>query len=164
VSIDGQMGVVKHIGIRATNVNTLNNIEVLIPNQTFLTSAVTTYTKSDRVVRSLIPMETANVHDPYVVREALLAAAKKHPLVADDPEPAVFFSAHGDSSHIFELAVWFDDPTQTKALTSDLYFMMHEECTKLGVEPSTPTRKLEFLNPVMATRQTNGLMALHQSS
>ena len=146
VSVEGQMGVVKNIGIRATNVTTLNNVEVLIPNQTFLTSSVTTYTKSDRVVRVLVPIETANKHSPNVVREALLAAAHSHPLVASAPEPIVFFAGHGDTSHKFQLAVWFDDPTHVMALTSELYFMIHDEMEKRDLEPSTPQRDLQFLN------------------
>ena len=161
VSIEGQMGVVKNIGIRATNVNTLNNVEVLIPNQTFLTSSVTTYTKTDRVVRILIPMETANKHSPNLVREALLAAAHNHPLVSDVPEPIVFFTGHGDTSHKFQLAVWFDDPTHAMALTSDLYFMIHDEMEKRDLEPSTPQRDIQFLNSLAmktATTETTGLL------
>lgn len=146
ISVEGEMGVVKSLGPRATTVNTLNNVEVVIPNQTFLTTTVTTYTKSDRVIRILVPMETANRHSPFLVREALLEAAHKHPHVADEPEPVVYFRAHGDSSHIFNLAVWFDDPTRSWALTSDLYFLIHEACEKRGIEPSTPNRQLEILN------------------
>ena len=146
ISVEGEMGVVKSLGPRATTVNTLNNVEVVIPNQIFLTTKVTTYTKSDRNVRILVPMETANSHSPFEVREALLEAAAQHPHVASEPEPRVFFSAHGDSSHIFNLAVWFDDPTRTMALTSDLYFLMHDACAKRGIEPSTPNRQLEILN------------------
>ncbi|MBV7338684.1 mechanosensitive ion channel [Chloroflexi bacterium TSY] len=157
VSVEGQMGVVKNIGIRATNVNTLNNVEVLIPNQTFLTSSVTTYTKSDRVVRILVAIETANRHSPFEVREALLAAANRHSHVAETPRPAVFFTGHGDTSHRFELAVWFDDPTRTKVLTSDLYFMIHEEFDARDLEPSTPQRDIQFLNSAFMPQENHML-------
>ncbi|MCB0145415.1 MAG: mechanosensitive ion channel, partial [Caldilineaceae bacterium] len=40
VSVEGQMGEVNNMGIRAVTVNTANNVEVVIPNQTFLTSSV----------------------------------------------------------------------------------------------------------------------------
>lgn len=146
VSIDGQMGIVKQIGIRATNVNTLNNVEMLIPNQTFLTTSVTTYTKSDRLVRIIIPFDVANKHTPYQVRDAALAAVSQHPLVAQDPAPDVFFFGNGDTSYLYELAVWCDDPMRTKTLTSDIYYMMFDEFEKRGLEPPTPQRDLQLLN------------------
>jgi small-conductance mechanosensitive channel len=146
VSIDGQMGIVKQIGIRATNVNTLNNVEMLIPNQTFLTTSVTTYTKSDRLVRILIPFDVANRHTPPQVRDAALAAVAQHPLVATNPAPDVFFLGNGDTSFLYELAVWCDDPMRTKALTSDLYYMMFDEFEKRGLEPPTPQRDLQLIN------------------
>jgi small-conductance mechanosensitive channel len=152
ISIEGQMGVVKGIGVRATTVNTLNNIEVVIPNQTFMTSSVTTYTKTDRVVRILVPVETADKHTPNDVRAALLSAAHNHPHVAAEPEPVVFFLGNGDTSHQFQLAVWFDDPTRTMALTSELYFNIFDEFSKRGIGPSTPQRNLQILNEWAAQR------------
>jgi len=148
VSIDGQMGIVKHIGIRATNVNTLNNVEMLIPNQTFLTSSVTTYTKSDRLVRILISFDVANKHTPHQVREAALTVARQHPLVADNPAPDVFFFGNGDTSYLYELAVWCDDPMRTKTLTSELFYGMFDEFEKRSLEPPTPQRDLQMINNI----------------
>lgn len=146
VSVEGQMGTVSNIGIRSITVNTQNNVDVVIPNQTFLTSSVTTYTKSDRLVRALLPLETADEHSPNAVREALLEVTQWHPAVAEDPEPVVFFFGNGDTSHRFELAVWFEDPLRTKALSSELYYMIYEEFTRRGIGPSTPQRNLQILN------------------
>ena len=42
IAIDGQIGIVDHVNIRATTVRTLDNIEVLVPNETFITTEVTT--------------------------------------------------------------------------------------------------------------------------
>ncbi|MEM7126638.1 MAG: mechanosensitive ion channel domain-containing protein [Chloroflexota bacterium] len=146
VSVEGQMGTVSNIGIRSITVNTLNNVDVVIPNQTLLTSSVTTYTKSDRLVRTLLSLETADCHPPDAVREALLEVTQWHPAVAEDPAPVVFFLGNGDTSHKFELAVWFEDPLRTKALSSELYYMIYDEFTRRGIGPSTPQRDLQVLN------------------
>ena len=153
VSVEGQMGEVNNMGIRAVTVNTANNVEVVIPNQTFLTSSVTTYTKSDRLVRILIPFDVANAHSPHDVREAALAVAEQHPQVAAEPGPDVFFFGNGDTSFLYELAVWTDDPMITKPLTSALYYAMFDEFKLRGLEPPTPQRDLQFLNPMMALQK-----------
>ena len=146
ISIEGQMSIVNRVGIRATSVTTLNNVEVLIPNSTFMTANVTTFTKTDQFIRILLPVETADSHTPHQVREALLKAAKVHPWVVDEPAPLVVFKGNGDTSHLFELAVWFEDPTRTLKLTSELYFLIFDEFSRVGIGPATPQRDLQILN------------------
>lgn len=140
ISIDGQMGVVRDVGIRATTVKTLNNVELVIPNQTFMMASVTTYTKTDRLVRILIDVETADAHSPHEVRDALLTAAQLHPAVEDDPAPTVFYLGSGDTSYLYKLAIWIEEPLQSAAIASEVYFMIFDEFARRGIEPSTPAR------------------------
>ena len=144
VSVEGKIGTVRHVGIRATIVNTLNNVDVVVPNQTFLTSAVTTYSKGDRPVRMLIPVETSDAHTPHEVREAMLSVAQEHPLVVTEPKPEVFYISTGDTSRKYELAVWYEDPLKTVPLHSDLYYKIFDEFSKYGINPATPQRDLNI--------------------
>ena len=144
VSVEGKMGTVQHVGIRATIVNTLNNVDVVVPNQTFLTSAVTTYSKGDQPVRMLIPFETSDASTPHEVRDAMLAVAQEHPLVVAEPQPEVFYIATGDTSRKYELAVWYEDPLKTVPLHSDLYYKIFDEFSKNGINPATPQRNLNI--------------------
>jgi potassium efflux system protein len=144
VSIEGKIGTVQHVGIRATIVNTLNNVDVVVPNQTFLTSAVTTYSKGDQPVRMLIPVETSDASTPHEVREAMLSVAYEHPLVVAEPEPEVFYLSTGDTSRKYELAVWYEDPLKTVPLHSDLYYKIFDEFSKNGINPATPQRDLNI--------------------
>ena len=144
VNVDGKIGTVRHVGIRATIVNTLNNVDVVVPNQTFLTSAVTTYSKGDQPVRMLIPVETSDESTPHEVREAMLSVAQAHPLVVAEPEPEVFYLSTGDTSRNYELAVWYEDPLKTVPLHSDLYYKIFDEFSKHGINPATPQRNLNI--------------------
>lgn len=164
VNIDGEMGIVKQIGIRATNITTVNNVELLIPNQTFLTTSVTTYTKSDRLVRIIIPFDVANKHTPHQVRDATLAAVQQHPLVAQDPAPDVFFFGNGDTSYLYELSVWCEDPLRTKPFTSDLFYMMFDEFERRNLEPPTPQRDLQMINNVSWTALNKLLKATAEAA
>ncbi len=144
ISIDGQIGTVRHVGIRATIVKTLNNVDVVVPNQTFLTATVTTYSKDEEPVRMLIPVETSDAHPPHDVREAMLTAARTHPLVLKDPHPEVFYINTGDTSRQYELAVWYKDPLQTVPLHSQLYYRIFDEFDRRKINPATPQRDLNI--------------------
>lgn len=146
VEVDNHIGVVTDVGIRATTVNTLDNVELVIPNQTFMTDAVTTYTKSDQYIRILLDVETADAHSPHEVRRAMLSAAKQHPLVADSPAPTVFYLGTGDTSYLYKLAVWIEEPLRAMPIKSELYFQMFDEFSKVGIRPSTPARDIALIS------------------
>ena len=170
ISVNDEIGVVKTLGIRATTVNTLNNVEVVIPNQTFLNASVTTYTKSDRFVRAKLGVETADAHAPNMVRQALLTVAGQHPMVSQEPAPTVFFEGNGDTSHKFQLAIWYNDPLATEQITSELYYLIFDEFAKHGIDPSTPQRDLALLRmpsiemgpPYHAEADPNGSPPAHR--
>lgn len=142
ISIDGQMGTVRDVGIRATTVRTLNHVELVIPNQTFMMAPVTTYTKTDRLVRVLIDIETADAHSPHAVRDALMSAAAAHEQVVDEPAPTVFYHGSGDTSYRYTLAIWIEDPLLSTKIASEVYFNVYDEFEKQGIQPSTPARDL----------------------
>lgn len=144
VDVDGKIGTVRHVGIRATIVNTLNNVDVVVPNQTFLTSAVTTFSKGDQPVRMLIPVEVSDANSPHEVRDAMLTVAEAHPLVVDEPNPEVFYISTGDTSRQYELAVWYENPLDTVPLHSELYYGIFDEFTKNGIRQATPQRDLNI--------------------
>lgn len=157
ISIDGKIGTVRHVGIRASIVKTLNNVDVVVPNQTFLTSAVTSYSQDDEPVRMLIPFETSDAHTPHEVRAAMLKVAHAHPLVVDRPGPQVFYLATGDTSRKYELAVWYVDPLMTVPLHSELYYLIQDEFDNVGINPATPQRDLNIMRvPVGVGGQVNG--------
>jgi small-conductance mechanosensitive channel len=148
VSMENEMGIVKSLGIRATTVRTLDNVEVIVPNQAFLTSAVTTYTKSDRIVRVKIPVGVSFGSDPKEIREVLLTIARQHHLVQEKPEPAVRFIGFGDSSIDFQLEIWLDDPMLAVSIKSDLRFMIWKAFAKRNIEIPFPQRDLHLRSGV----------------
>lgn len=148
VSVGGEMGEVKKLSIRATTVNTFDNIELIVPNQLFLTSTVTSYTRTDRSVRVLIPVGVSYSSDPKQVREVLLEAAERHQLVRPEPEPIVHFMGFGDSSLDFRLAVWVDDPLLRLSVASDLRFMIWKSFADHNIEIPFPQRDLHLRSGV----------------
>ncbi len=56
VEIEGNVGEVREVGIRSMRIRTNDNVELIVPNTTFLTNIVTTYTRGDRRVRVRVPV------------------------------------------------------------------------------------------------------------
>ncbi len=98
-------GVVQDIGLYYTKITTGDNQDVLIPNGTLTANSVTNL--STRETRRLdFDFNIAYNTDIDLARRVLLAAAQNNDLVLRDPAPAVFISAHGDSSLTIKLRVW----------------------------------------------------------
>ncbi len=148
ISVNGTVGRVEKLRIRSTTVRTNENIELIVPNQSLLTAAVTTYTHTDRSVRIHVPVGVSYDTDPAEVREVLLAAARRHGLVRETPPPTVFFQGYGDSSIDFTLAVWIDDFMNMPRVTSDLRFIIWEELAKRNIEIPFPQRDLHLRSGV----------------
>jgi small-conductance mechanosensitive channel len=150
VTVDGEMGEVKNLSIRATTVSTFDNVELVVPNQRFLTSTVRTFTKSNRLIRVLIPVGVSYRSDSREVRDILLAVARRHNLVQEDPEPVVHFMDFGDSSLDFRLAVWVDDPMVMVAVASDLRYMILKTLAERNIEIPFPQRDLHLRSGLLA--------------
>lgn len=148
VEVSGILGTVENLGIRATTVRTYDNVEMIIPNETFFTSAVTTYTHGSRITRIVLTIGAGYNSDPQEVMEILKEAAQRHGLVLDDPAPDVFFENYGDSSIDFHLAIWVADPTHRKRVPSDLRLMIWKEFQKHGIEIPFPQRDLHLRSGV----------------
>ena len=144
IEVGGQRGTVNQLRMRATVLNTIDNIEIFVPNKTLLTSTVATYTHTDRIVRRLIPVGVSYDSDPALVRDTLLGLANNHGLVLKNPPPAVFFTDFGGFSLDFELAVWLDDPPRANAVMSDIRFMIFSEFAKRNIEIPFPQQDLHL--------------------
>lgn len=144
IEIDGRIGTVEKLNIRSTLVRTNDDIEIIVPNETFLTSQVTTYTRSSRLVRLSLTLGVSYDSDPKQIRTILLETAAKHGLVLSEPAPAVFFNGFGDSSLDFRLAVWIDQPRRIPRVRSDLYFMIWEAFARHHVEIPFPQHDLNL--------------------
>lgn len=144
ISINGSMAIVDELNIRSTTVRTLDNVEVIVPNETFLTSAVTNYTKTNPFLRVLITVGASYDSNPKEVREILKKVAQEHPDVQKQPKAEVFLMEFADSSINFQLAVWLDDPTLIKRVNSELHLMIWEAFEENSIEMPYPQRDLHI--------------------
>ena len=127
IEVAGVSGTVDKLRLRSTVLRTPDNAEVFVPNKTLLTSAVETYTFTDRRVRRTIAVRVKAEHEPSEIRDLLLALVARHGLVLKRPAPSVMFMAFDADSLDFNVNFWIDEPPRSIEITSDLHYMIYEE-------------------------------------
>ncbi len=144
ITINSEMGIVEKMGLRATIVRTFDNVELIVPNEDFMTQVVTAFTKSNRIVRATINVGVGYGSDSEQVRELLLEVARVHEMVNDEPSPIVFFDGFGDSSLDFRLLVWVDDPLLLGRVRSELHHKILASFREANIEIPFPQRDVHL--------------------
>ena len=102
-------GRVEDISILTTRIKTLDGIDILVPNSTFIGSQIINYTFRSPYVRIRFPFGVAYSSDPQKVKEILLKVAYECPWAKNYYKPPqVWFTEMGDSALIFYLLFWID--------------------------------------------------------
>lgn len=105
VQISSYVGTVTEITLINTHLTTTNNHDIIIPNGTITTSALTNYTALPNR-RVDITIGIGYDADIKTAKHLLLDIAKNNPLAFQDPEPIVRVTNLGDNSVDLTLNVW----------------------------------------------------------
>jgi potassium efflux system protein len=141
----GQLkGTVARIGSRSTEIRTLDQVSIIVPNSHFLDSEVTNWSHGNPVSRIRLPVGVAYSADPQQVKIALLDACKKNQEILSAPAPQVFFMGFGGSALDFQLLVWIAQPSRQLMIKSDLYFAIEASLRQHGIEVPFPQRDLHL--------------------
>ncbi|MEL6327438.1 MAG: mechanosensitive ion channel domain-containing protein [Cyanobacteria bacterium J06626_23] len=162
IEFDDHMGVVERIGVRSTEIRTLDQVSIIVPNSRFLDGEVTNWSHRNPLSRIHVPVGVAYKSDPEEVRKILLSVARAQPDVLAAPAPQVFFQTFGDSSLNFDLLVWTRHPSKQPKLKSDLNFAIAAAFHEHNIEIPFPQRDLHFIDgelPVGLNAETQALLA-----
>ena len=106
VEVGNVSGEVRRIGIRSSTLRTGLGADVVVPNATFISSALVNWTLTDRVRRADVAVSVAYGSDPEVVKRILLGAVQHRDDVLSQPAPEVLITGFGESALQFELRFW----------------------------------------------------------
>lgn len=143
VQVGDWQGTVERINVRSTEIRTLDQISIIVPNSRFLDSEVINWNHHSPVTRLRLPVGVAYGSSLSTVRSALIDAAN-HPDVLTEPAPRVFFKEFGESSLNFELLVWIAEPRKQFAIKSDLYFRIEAILRHRQIEIPFPQHDLHL--------------------
>ena len=144
VEVGGLMGTVERISVRSTEIRTLDQISVILPNSRFLNSEVINWSHSSPISRLKIPVNIAYNSNLETVKNILITVAENHQDILSMPSPQVFFSEFGDSSLNFKLLVWISQPYKQFQIKSDLYFNIDSQFREEGIEIPFPQTDLHL--------------------
>jgi small-conductance mechanosensitive channel len=146
IEVAGMRGVVTRITTRYTLLRGMTGVEMIVPNETLVSSAISNETFSDPKIRIATQVQVAYSTDPERAMTLLVAAAKAQPRVLADPPPRAFLVAFADSGITLELGFWVADPEQGSLQTkSDIHLAIWQAFKAAGIEIPFPQREVRLL-------------------
>jgi small-conductance mechanosensitive channel/uncharacterized protein YndB with AHSA1/START domain len=170
VSVGDVEGYVRSIRIRATEIETLDNQNVLVPNSELVSGRVTNWVLRDTHGRVQVRVGVAYGSDVEKVREILESIGRDHPEVITDgraPAPRALFMGFGDSSLDFELRVRVQRIERRFSVMSDINFLVDQAFRDAGISIPFPQRDLHIVSypdaakPVLAPAKAPPTAAVH---
>lgn len=122
LEIDGQVGRVLKIGLRASRIETRNSVSMLVPNSKLVNQAVTNWTHYDNIVRFQVEVGVAYGSDTTLVKQLLLQAANSVEDVLEKPASFVRLNDFGDNALIFTLYFFSTQVMTAENVRSDVRF------------------------------------------
>lgn len=144
VEVEGIVGQVKEIGIRASKILTRENVIMIIPNSKFTGDKVINWTHNDESTRFSVDIGVAYGSDVKLVEKILLECAAIHSMIVKKPEPFVRFNDFGESSLDFQLFFWTENDFLVENIKSDLRFEIDAKFRENKVEIPFPQRDLHL--------------------
>jgi small-conductance mechanosensitive channel len=120
VEFDGYISRVRHMGIRATIVQTLDHEEIIVPNSILTQSAVKNLTLTDSIYRLRVTVGVSYGTDLDVAEQVLRAAADSLEWREKERETVIRLLDFGTSSVDFEVGIWTRDVWGLRRGQSDL--------------------------------------------
>lgn len=144
VEIGDQDGVILQIGMNHTQLNTLDNRRVIIPNSTVVGAKVVNYaTEPNRRVDFVF--SAAYSAPAEQVKAVLMGVVEKHDKVLADPAPFVRMSKYGEANMEYTVRAWCRNADYW-----DVYFDIMEQVKpafdEAGIEISYPHVNVQMKN------------------
>lgn len=146
LTVDGHYGVAHQLRARYLVLRKLDGTEIIIPNDTLITSTVINHSFSDRNARVVVPLQVSYDSSLEKAMQIMREAAMSNPRVMDEPGPDVLVQGFGENGIDLQLSVWVNDPEEGFAsLKSALYLKIREGFLVNGIAIPYPQREVRIL-------------------
>lgn len=141
---DKLRGRVTDMRIRSTTIKTFDNIDIVIPNSSFIQNNVINWTLEDVSRRLHIPFGVAYGTDVDYVKKVILDELKESHLTyindVSAKEPEIWMTGMSSSSVDFELLVWveWESKLRPNSLKSDFLILIYNSLNKYGIQIPFP--------------------------
>lgn len=145
IEIEGKVGRVEEIKLRATRAVTIDNKVLVIPNHLYLTNSLYNWTQNGSTTRESVSVGVAYGSDVQLVKKLLIQAASTHPDVLSTPEPTVVFTDFGDSSLNFKIIFTINDSFKAQFPKSDIRFEIDKLFRENSITIPFPQRDVHII-------------------
>ena len=142
---EGLVGRIVEVNLRSTIIRTLDDGDVVIPNNQIIKNRVLNWSHNTSIARLKIPVGVSYDSDPILVTELLLKSAYMEPAVCSKPMPKAMFLAFGEDALQFELWVWVDVNKRFN-IQSSLHFTIEYNLRQHNIEIAFPQRDVWIRN------------------
>jgi small conductance mechanosensitive channel len=147
VEIEDFRGRVTDVSLRATEMQTLDGQNVILPNGLVYTSPIINYTRSP-LSRIALDVGVGYDSDLEQVRQVAVETVSALPTVLDQPAPYVVFKSFGESSIDLTVFYWIDDRETPQFRASDLALpSLKEAFAREGIDIPYPIRTVQLPQP-----------------
>ena len=158
VELAGHQCRVQRVELRATEVETLDGLSILVPNKEVFQNPIINYTRTN-CRRMDLAVGTAYGDDMQKVRSVVLEAVQGCPYRDKEREIELFFQEFGDSSINFQVRIWLLDSSQLAFLTarSESMIAIKRAFDREGITIPFPIRTLDFGADAVGGKRIDGM-------
>ncbi len=140
VMIDGDLGVIKEVGLRNTMLMTYDNEIIVIPNGELMNKKFKNYVLPDPKIRVQVKFGVAYGSNIDRVQDIVIEAVKNMDDVLEEPAPMVIFEEMGDFSLNMKAICWVDEYTNQWAKWLELTKLVYKTLQDNGISIPFPTQ------------------------
>jgi small-conductance mechanosensitive channel len=147
VTIDNHYGVVSDLRTRYLVLRKLDGTEVIIPNETLITTPVINHSFTDHRGKISMPVQVGYDSPLELAMQLMVDIAVRNPRVLVEPAPSVQIKGFAESGIDLMLAFWIPDPEEgSGTLQSDIYLEIWKAFNKNAISIPYPQREVRILN------------------
>lgn len=146
IKVDGLIGKVESINVRTSQIETRDNVSILVPNSKLVGENAINWSHTQTPSRFQVTVGVAYSSDIDLVTDLILQAATAHPNVLKTPSPVVQFKDFGSSSLDFELHFYSTEYMRIEFVKSDIRYAITRLFRENKVEIPFPQRDLWLRN------------------
>ncbi|MEJ2115022.1 MAG: mechanosensitive ion channel [Gammaproteobacteria bacterium] len=151
---DGRSGTIRALNMRSTTLETFEGKDIMVPNESFITTSFTNWTRKNKKQRYSIEFQVAYSTDIEKLVEILKEVVARHPQVLSGDQatfeelPDAEISGFGDSGIDILVEFWMsgiDDGSNR--VGGDLNMMIWKALKENNISFPFPQREVRILNP-----------------
>lgn len=139
IEISNTTGWVRQLNVRYALIETMDGREMIIPNETLISTLVTNWTHSNDLARVEFLVGVSYEADLDLVKSLALEAVAEHPKSLQNPPPTCHLREYGNSALVFRITFWIGDVKDGRAgPQSDVMISLYRKFKDHNIEIPFP--------------------------